>query len=382
MNAMGERFPARVIVLLALLGGPAAACGPHGGAVEPAGGGGADAVAAVPDEEELRAECERLFQVALSARIDRALGRIDAAALRAAVLATAVAQSATDGPTAVDARALAQAVLTDPAVREQLLQAMVQASGDGGVMVALGTALFSGGIEQRLVEAAERAQDALVGAFRRSGLDAAVLALPEVRELLAVLLPTEPFGAAVAVARASLVQARSVADAALRLIVPGDVEATRSSVDAWAAQPAGIGWAPLVRSFPFAESVAGLPAAAAALDALADAVLTTAAVREETIVLVRELLADASFRLALDELFVRLLRGDPEAEVESAARAVVGSPALPQAASAWAVRLLARRGELPGPVPALAALAADADLASVLLRFLDVLATSEGCVGL
>jgi hypothetical protein len=93
-------------------------------------------------------------------------------------------------------------------------------------------------------------------------------------------------------------------------------------------------------------------------------------------------MADANFRLALDELLVRVLRGDGAADVLAAASAVMASPSVPRAVAVWAGRVLARQLELPDLGATLAPLAADPELASVLLRFLDVLVMSEGCVGL
>lgn len=365
------------LVALCACAALAVACGPR---VAPAGPAPAEG-AGDGGGAEVAAQCERLFADAVVARTDRALAQLDPDALRAAVLAAVAARAPADGRAAADTGALARAVLDHPAVREQLEQAIEQSSGDAGVLLSIGSALINGeDPQQRLAAAAERAPAALLGAFREAGLARTVLALPEVRALLAALLPAEPFAAGVAEARSGLSATSAIADARRALVVPGDVAATRVATAEWAARPAGVGCQPLVRSFPLGEALADLPSAARALDQLADALLPAPAVREETVTLVRELMGDANFRLALDALFVALLRGDDDAEVAIAARAVVASPALPQAIAAWASRLLARRAELPDPTTALDALAADPDLAAVLLRFLDVLVTTEGCV--
>ena len=147
-------------------------------------------------------------------------------------------------------------------MRGQLTEAIAQSSGDVGVLVSLGSTLLGGGdLERRLVEAAQRAQDALVAAFRARGLAATVLALPEVGALLEVLFPRGPFEMAVSSAQVALMQSGPVADAEVQLVVPGDVEATRAAVDGWAGRPAGLGCMPPAPP-SLAEAVADLPAAA------------------------------------------------------------------------------------------------------------------------
>ena len=369
------------LVALALLATVLGGCGPRTSPTGPGPTSAGDDAGAT--EVERQAECERIFDEALGARSQQVLAQVDERRVRAAVLAEVVARAPGTGQLVASARALLESVLAEPAVREQLMQAFAQSSGDGDVLLSWGASLLSGQrVEERLRQAIGRVEDALVEAAQQSGLRSVVLGLPEVGELAAALLPAERFAPVVAEALGRLSQAQSVADARLRLIVPGDVEATGRSVDAWAQGPAGLDCQPLVRSFPLGAALADLPTAQAALDQAAAQLLPTVVLREETVALVRDLMADANFRLALDELLVRVLRGDGAADVLAAASAVMASPSLPRAVAVWAGRVLARRAELPDLGEALASLAADPELASVLLRFFDVLVMSEGCVGL
>ncbi len=371
------RLRAALGLLATALGG----CGPRTTPAEPGPTGAGDDGGAT--EAERQAECERLFDEALEARSQRALAQLDERRVRAAVLAEVVARAPGEGQFVASARALLEAVLAEPAVREELMRAFAQSSRDGDVLLSWGASLLTGqGVEERLRQAVAQVKDALVEAARQSGLTNVLLALPEVGALLEALLPDDRFAPVVAAALGRLSQAQSAADARLRLTVPGDVEATRRSVDSWAQSPAGLDCRPVVRSFPLGAAVADLPAARAALDGAAAQLLPAAVMREETVALVRDLMADANFRLALDELLVRVLRGDGATDVVVAANAVLASPSVPRAVAVWAGRVLARRAELPDLGEVLAPLAADPDFASVLLRFLDVLVMSEGCVGL
>ncbi|MBI5487628.1 MAG: hypothetical protein HY905_09870 [Deltaproteobacteria bacterium] len=373
----------RVVLRVLVLCGLGLACGPRTPPTGPGPEGEEAGAATGPTAEELRSECTRLFYAGVAARASAAMVQLEGVVVRSAVLLEAVGRSASGGRPATEAVALGRAVLADPAVRRQLMEAIAQSSGDVGVLVSLGSALLGGDdLEQRLLEAGERAQQALTEASRASGLGARVLALPDVGTLLEALFPSLPFQAAVASAEVVLLQSGAVADAEVRLIVPGDVEATRVAVDAWASRPAGLGCEPLVSRFPLAESVADLPAAGAALDAVAGSLLPSVPMREETIALARDLLADAGFRLALDELFVRLLRGDAAPAISSAAEVVVALPVLPQAIAAWASRLTARRAELPDLTPVLLSLASDPEMASILRRFVEVVVMTDGCIGL
>jgi hypothetical protein len=92
--------------------------------------------------------------------------------------------------------------------------------------------------------------------------------------------------------------------------------------------------------------------------------------------------AAAACRLALAALRGRGLREEPHDRLVEAARPVLGSEAVPRAAAAWAARLTSRRAELPDLRADLERVAADPELGDLLLRLLDVLVLSEGCVEL
>lgn len=372
----------RVVLVLVLAGG-LGACGPRTGPTTP-GGEPEDDGAAGPDPAQLQAECDAAFEAALAARIERALSAVDGGATRADVLAALLQRMATDARLSAAGRGLVDAVAGDPAIRQQLMDALMQSASDLGALVSLGSALLSGGgdLRARAERALEGSLGALVEAAERAALGERLLALSEVRTLLAALFPDAPFAAAAAGARDALPATRAAQDARLRLVVPGDPAATREAGDRWAAQPAGVGCQPVVRSFPFGTAAAELASVREAAAVAAEQLLAAPAVREETVALARDLMADASFRLALDELLVRVLREEAHARLVEAALPVLSSAAVPRAAAAWAVRVAGRRGELPDLQAALAAVAADPEFASLLLRFLDVLVLSEGCIEL
>jgi len=379
---MPDALRSRVVVLCGLLGGLTLACGPRASPTGPGAGGSTDG-AVLPDPAAAQAECERTFEAALVERTARALAQVDERAVRGAVVLEAMARTAAASSLVTGARGLATAVLADPAVRDQLMQAALQSSGDAGVLLSWGAQLFSGvDVEQRLRQVLERVQTALGGAVGEGDLAPRLMTLPPVAELLAVLFPAEAFAAPLAQAQSSLAQSRSVADAKLRLIVPEDPEATRRAVEDWAGRPAGIGCQPLVRRFGLAEAIADLTSSRDVLEQASGPWFASPVVREETIALARDLMADANFRLALDELFVRAMRDDSDADVLVAARAVVASTALPQAVGQWAGRVVGRQAELPDLRDDLAVLADDPELASVLQRWLDILVMSDGCVEL
>lgn len=377
-----RRAPGRVVLLLALAGG-LGACGPRTVATT-AGGEPDDGGESGPDPVQLQAECDRAFAAAFAARTERALAAVDGGAVRADVLAALLHRMATDERLAAAGRALADAVAADPTIQQQLTDALMQSATDLGALVSIGSALLSGGgdLRQRAERALEGSLGALVEAAERTALAERVLGLPEVRSLLVALFPDEPFLAAVGGAREALANTRSAQDARLRLIVPVDPAATGEAADRWAAQPAGLGCQPVVRSFPLGTATAELASVRGAAVAAAEQLLAAPALRAETVALARDLMADAAFRLALDELLVRVLREESSARLVEAALPVLASDAIPRAVAAWAVRLAGRRGELAGLQPELAAVAADPELAALLLRFLDVLVLSEGCIGL
>jgi hypothetical protein len=373
--------PASAIALLAAFAPLAtAACGPRTG---PATGGpepGPDA--AGPDPAAI-AECARIFEEGLARRMAQAEANVAAVDVRGEVVAAALLRVAGDERLGAAGRGLVESVLAASAVRDQLADVVLGAAGDFGAQAAVVTALFNGtapDVESILRRAGDRALAALAAAGDPGDLSAALLAAPPVPELLRALLPDDPFAEALAEARGRVRDGQSAADARLRLVVPGDVDATRTAVEAWVSRPAGLGCTPLVRRFPLAEAIGDLPSARATAVDAGLALLEDPAVREETVALARDLLADATLRLALDELFVRSLRGDDPGALDRAARAVVASPALPPAVGAWAGRLLARRADLPDLGPRLRQLAADPEFVSVLARFLDVLVFSAGCV--
>ena len=374
--------PGRAVLVLVLAGG-LGACGPRTGTTTPGGESDDDGAAGL-DPAQLQAECDRAFDAALAARTERALSAVDGGAVRADVLAALLQRMATDARLSAAGRGLVDAVVGDPAIRQQLMDALMQSASDFGALVSLGSALLSGGgdLRARAERALEGSLGALVEAAERAGLGDRLLALPEVRTLLSALFPAAPFAAAAAGARDALPATRAAQDARLRLVVPGDPAATREAGDRWAAQPAGVGCQPVVRSFPFGTATAELASVREAATVAAEQLLSTPALREETVALARDLMADASFRLALDDLLVRVLREESHARLVEAALPVLASAAVPQAAAAWAVRVAGRRGELPDLEAALAAVAADPELASLLLRFLDVLVLSEGCIEL
>jgi hypothetical protein len=250
--------------------------------------------------------------------------------------------------------------------------------------VSIGSALLGGGgdLRARAERGLAGSLGALAEAAGNSRLGERLLALAEVQALLTALFSDAPFVAAVAGAREALASTRSTQDVRLRLIVPGDASATAEAADRWAAQPAGVGCQPVMRSFPVGTATAELAPVREAAVAAAEQLSDSPVVREETVALVRDLMADAGFRLALDELLVRVLREEPTVRLVEAALPVLDSAAVPRAVAAWAVRLTNRRGELPDFRGALDGIAADPDLADLLLRFLDVLVLSEGCIGL
>lgn len=358
------------------------ACGPRTGATTP--GEESDAGAPGPDPAQLAAECENAFRAALAARTERALAATDGGALRAAALEALLRRIGGDPRPAAAGRALLDAVAADPTIRQLLTDALAQSAADLGALVSLGSALLSGGgdLQARAERALAGSIDALVEAAERAALGARLLALPEVRALLESVFPDDPFAAAASAAREALSDTRSAQDARLRLIVPGDPEATREAADRWAARPAGVGCQPVVRSFPLGIAAADLASVRELATVALEKLLAAPALREETVGLARDLMADAGFRLALDELLVRVLREEPHARLVEAALPLLGSEAVPRVVAAWAVRLTARRAELPDLRAESERVAADPELADLLLRLLDVLVLSEGCVEL
>jgi len=367
--------------VLALAGG-LGACGPRTDTNTP--GGEPDATEPHQDPAQAAAECERAFAAALAARTDRLLAALDGGALRAAALRAALQRMAGDARLAAAGRRLVDALAEHPVVRQQITDALVQSAADPGALLSLGSALLSGGgnLQDRAERALAGAIGALAEAAQRAALAERVLALPEVRALLLELLPDAPFDVAMRPARQALSGTRAAQDARLRWIVPGDPEATREAADRWAARPAGIGCQPVVRSFPLGAAAAELTSVRELVATAAERLAATPAVREETVALARDLMADAGFRLALDELLVRVLREESHDRLVEAALPVLGSEAVPRAAAAWAARLARRRAELPDLRADLERVAADPELGDLLLRLLDVLVLSEGCVEL
>lgn len=368
-------------MVLALAGG-LGACGPRTGTTVP--GGESDAAEPGPDPAQVAAECESAFAAALAARTDRVLAAVDGGAVRSEALEAVLQRMAGDARLSAAGRGLVDAVAGHPAVQQQITDALVQSAADLGALVSLGSALFSGGgnLQDRAERALAGSIGALVEAAERTALAERMLALAEVRGLLVELLPDAPFERAMGPAREALSGTRAAQDARLRLIVPGDPEATREAADRWAARPAGVGCRPVVRSFPLGAAAAELASVRELAAVAAERLLAAPAVREETVALVRDLMADAAFRLALDELLVRVLREEPQARLVEAALPVLGAEAVPRAVAAWATRLARRRAELPDLGADLERVAADPELGDLLLRWLDVLVLSEGCVEL
>ena len=374
-----------VLTLLALAGG-LGACGPRTGASIP--GGGPDATETRPDAAPAAAECERMFAAALAARTDRVLAAVDGGAVRAAVLRAILQRMQGDARLSAAGRRLVEAVAGHPAVRQQITDALVQSAADPGALAALGSALLSGGgdprdrVERALAGSVDALVEALVEAADRATLAERMLALPEVRGLLGELLPDAPFETAMRPVREALAGTRAAQDARLRWIVPGDPEATREAVDRWAARPPPIGCRPVARSLALGAAAADLASVRDFAATAAERLAAAPAVQEESVALVRDLMADAGFRLALDELLVRGLREESHDRLVEAALPVLGSPAVPRAVAAWAARLASRRAELPDLRDDLERVAADPQMGDLLLRLLDVLVLSEGCVEL
>jgi hypothetical protein len=377
---MNPLHPLRGLLGVVLAAVVAAGCGPR---TEPAVPEPVEPDDAVPGDPDVRAECDRLFDQALRERQARAESGLDPVAIRSAVAGEAFLGVTGDPEVSAAADGLLRTILSHPAVAAALSDAVRSAASDRGAQFAFLAGLLDGGmagIEARIEAASDRAFAAISAVEGRDGRVRAWLALPAVGALWLRLLPDAPFEAALADARSAVAASRAVADLRTLLVVPGDPDATRRALAEWVDRAPRIGCSPVARSAGLPAAVAGVPAVARLAPDVAVRLLHANVVRGEAVALARDLLADANFRLALDDLLVRAIRGDDDAALERAAAALLAVPALPAAVGAAAGRLAERVGELPDLTPTLEAVSADGDFRAVLARFLELLATTEGCL--